>query len=210
MQEEGALVLSAKFVLDVSDVDPIPTLQDISTSVSNSLGDQTGRFNSFVSLIDQSLDSVSNFLGLVAQDNRTQLMLDALLDFSIGLNMSSSSFGISSELKNLTTKLTAHINGDFHPELQDLQLLVTPSIILNLEATNNATPFNVFEAPGDLKKFTFQGWFDSSVTVGIETPPFPATVTMSANSEDITSSEQLNFNLSLDIDLRPISDGECK
>lgn len=211
MQEEGALILSSKFVLDLRSVDPIPTLQDISSSVSDSLGDQTGSFNSFVSLIDQSLDSVSNFLELVAQDNRTQLMLDALLDFSIGLNMSSSSLGISSELKHFTTKLNANIASEFRPSFgsQDLQFLVTPSIILNLEASNYATPFNVFDAPGDLTKFTFEGWFDSSVTVGIETPQFPATVTMSASSEDITSGEQLNFTLTLDIDLRPISNGEC-
>ena len=77
-------MIPSKFVLDVSGVDPLPTLRDISNSVGNSLGDQTGSFNSFVSLIDESLDSVSNFLEQVAQDNRTQLMLDALLDLDRG------------------------------------------------------------------------------------------------------------------------------
>jgi hypothetical protein len=185
-------------------VNPIETLSEIASSLSNTLEALSGDFENIVGSFDDSFSSTADLLGMIAESDKILLLLDASIDFSVNADLTMGSLQVTSALTELRTSLHAYISDEFDFSVGGYGVSVAPSITVYLEAENKETPFDVFANPGGLTNFSFGGTFDGMVSVGVE--GVPAQITMRASSDDITVLSAFDFELRLDIDLSPIKD----
>ena len=167
VSESGSLSLEAGFVLNVQGVDPLATVSQIVSALNNTLQSLGGDFLELTSSFGSNFDDAAKLLDQISQ--KVDLSLAATIDFKVAVDLSLSSFDISSSLNELSASFTARIAEDFKIELGELALGVTPSIYVYLEAENTAVPFDVFnslDVVANLTAFDFGGTFDARVGVG--------------------------------------------
>ena len=205
--ERGKLSLGARFTLDVVGVNPVQTLSGISSTLSSSLSDLDIVFEGLTGAFGSSFNQASQLLSDIAKSDKIQLALNATIDFKVDIDLSLTSFELTSRLSKLETSFRAIIADDFDLTIAPFSLSVSPNVNLFLRAKNTAIPFDVFNTiGGELASFDFDGTFDSMVLVSVD--DVPAQVYVSASSDDITSLSSLEFELGIDISLEPIKDGE--
>lgn len=209
ISDNGALSLVAQFVLNVQGVNPAKALQGAIVSLNSTLQSVGSDFEGVVSSFEDGFSEASKFLEQIATSEALTLELDALIDISVGLELSTSSFAISSWLRNLSSSLLVHVEKSFEIPVGSFDVEVSPAITLQLSAENTAVPFNPFNESFKLGReyFDFGGSFDSRVVVKVE--GVPAAVTFEAVLPDITNASSLDFDVFVDIDLYPIREGMC-
>ena len=178
--------MDARFVLNVQGVDPIETLSDIASSLNNTLQESGGELKSIVSSFGSSLGSVSDIFDAISKN--VDLSLDALLDVSVGVDLSLDNFDLDVQVNELEASLSALIDKDFGIQIEDYFIGIRPILALNIEAKNTATPFSLTSSnvTKNLTQFEFAGDLDAVVSVGVD--GVPAEVSLRASSDDLVSS----------------------
>lgn len=151
-------------------------------------------------------NSASVLLADIAQSEKIHLSLNANIDVEVRLDLSLEAVQLTSSIKELSTSLIASISDSYAISIEDLNFHVAPNLQLRLQIENTATPFNVLQKPSLLSELSFGGDFMGLVVVGIE--GVPVEISLRALNLDITKTNTLEFELSLDIDLVPLKDGE--
>jgi hypothetical protein len=134
------------------------------------------------------------------------MSLNANINVEVRLDLSLEKVQMTSSVKELSSSFVASISDSYDISIQDLSFHVTPRVELHLQTKNTATPFDLLQNPSALNEFSFGGSFVGLVVVGME--GVPVEISLRALSQDITNTSSLQFDLSLDIDLVPIKDGE--
>ena len=158
-----------------------------------------GQFQDIVEPFAAGFSSAADFLDKIFFDGGIQLLLDATIDFSASLDLSTSSFNVSSELKELSSALYLRVEKEFTTSAGGLAVTISPLIELSLEANNTEVEFDVF-ADGGLSKlasFDFNGSFFARVAVSLE--GVPAVVTIEAALDDLTNTSSLEFDVFVDM-----------
>lgn len=173
-----------------------------------------------ISTVGSVVDTATGLIQGVADIEQLSILLDADLDLSVKMGLSPDSFEITSSLNKLETSITATIEDDFSYEVSSinfmdnsLNFMVSPSIVLYLEAYNTAivdardagTTVDIFQTPSALAQMGFGGTFNAQVTFGIEN--VPVSLTMRSYSDDLVNEDGLEFEYLWDIDLDPIKEG---
>lgn len=191
--------------MDVMNVDPLQTLSSISSSVENALSSFGSEFESITGSFGSGFNSAAELFQRISSSDAINLSLDASIDFEVLMNLSLESVQVSALVHELSASFTAAISNEFSTSFDPLNLHITPSIVLELEARNAAaSPFDVIANPGQLGNFIFGGSFMGQVSVQVE--GVPAEVTLAAVLPDITNASTIDFDLKLDISLTPIQD----
>jgi len=179
------VVLDARFVLDVAGVDPIETLRDITSSLNEKLQQSGGTLGNIASSFGSSLGSVSDIFDIITTDN-VNLSLDALLDASVSVDLSLENFDVDVQVNELQASFSALIGGDFSIDIGGYLIGIRPSVALNFEAINTATPFTLNSSHlSNLTEFDFAGDLDALIAVGVE--GVPAEITLRASSDELVS-----------------------
>ena len=203
----GNLTIFASFRLEVRGVNPLQTLSDVSAALGLALANSTTQFESIAHLFGSGFSNASDAFEEITQSDKISLLLDATIDFDVDIDLSLGSIQVNAIINELSTAFIASIADDFEFTIGEYLLRVSPSVELRLQAENDATPFDAVEHPELLSNFSFDGDFVGSISIGVDgTPPVPASITLTAESDDITNAESLEFDLKLDIDLQPIKD----
>ena len=184
-------MLDARFVVNVVNVDPLETLSDIASSLNNTLQESGGEFEGIAESFGSALGSVSEIFEKIS-DN-VNLSLDALLDVSVGVDLSLENFDFDVQVNELAAAFSAAIDSDFSIEIPGIGdekyfIGIRPSLELNLEAINTATPFSLVgsNATQNLAQFDFAGDLDAVISVGVD--GVPAEISLRASSDDLVSS----------------------
>ena len=187
IKDGPGIVLEARFVLDVVGVNPLETMSDVASSLNTILQDSGGTFGDIASSFGSSLGSVSNLFDSITDSDKIDLSLDAILDASASLDLSLSNFDLDIQLNQFEASFSALIADDFSIDIGGYFLGISPSIELNIEAINTATPF-LFNSSNlsNLTAFDFSGDIDALVAVGVE--GVPAEITLRASSDELVSS----------------------
>ena len=187
------ILVEARFILDVIDVDPIQTLSDVASSLNEMLQNTDGPLGDIVSSFGSSLGSVSEVFDEVTNSSNVKLALDALLDVSVRIDLSLDNFDFDVQVNELAAGLNANIGGNFSFDVGDYFVGIRSSLEMNLEAVNTATPFllNVSDF-GDFTQFDYTGDFDSLVSVGVQ--GIPAEISLRASSDELVSKRVTLFH----------------
>ena len=204
---DGSLVIIATFQLNAKGVNPAQTLSDISTSLSGLLSDSGDQFQNMANSFGSAFDSAAELFAGIAQDDRITLLLDANLAVEVKLELSFDEIAFSTTVNELSMSFLASITDTFDITIGDFgALAVTPSVQLSLQAENTATPFDITNNPSALAEFTFAGDFEGVINVVMDN--VPAAISLQAYSPYLTNMDNLDFEVTLDIDLRPIEASE--
>ncbi len=103
-----------------------------------------------------------------------------------------------------TTSMHHLIANEFKSKLDDRTLSIDPSISLYLESNNTRLPIDLTDKLSDITEFDFAGTFKAEVDISVE--GIPVELYISASSDDITTASSIDFDISLDLDLRPIKE----
>lgn len=199
-------MLVAGFKLHAHGVNPAHTLSDISGALSRCLSGTSGKFEDIAKSFGNVFNSASDLLGDVAQSEKIHLSLNANIDIEVRLDLSLAEVQLTSTIKELSASFVASISDSYDISIEDFSFHVEPHVELHLQTENTATPFDLFQNPSDLTELSFGGYFSGLVLVGME--GVPVEISVRALSQDITNTSSLEFDLSLDLDLVPIKDGE--
>lgn len=183
-------MLDASFVVNVVNVNPLETLSDIASSLNNTLQESGEEFKGIASSFGSALGSVSDIFDAISKN--VDLSLDALLDVSVAVDLSLDNFDFDVQVNELAAAFSATIDSDFSIEIpgtgvEKYFIGIRPSLELNLEAINTATPFSLLgsNATQSLTQFDFAGNLDAVVTVGVD--GVPAEISLRAFSDDLVS-----------------------
>ena len=135
------ILVEARFILDVIDVDPIQTLSDVASSLNKTLQNTDGPLGDIIKDFGSSLGSVSKVFDEVTNSSNVKLALDALLDVSVRIDLSLDNFDFDVQVNELAAGLNANIGGNFSFDVGDYFVGIRSSLEMNLEAVNTATPF---------------------------------------------------------------------
>ena len=169
-------------------------------------------------MVGSAVDSATGLLQSVADRGELSVILDADLDLSVKMGLSPDSFQITSSLNELRSSITVTIEDDYdYPISDSVTFLVSPSIVLYLEAYNTAivdardagTTVDIFQTPWALTQMGFGGTFNAQVTFGIALADsvVPASLSMRYYSDDLVNQDGLEFEYLWDIDLDPVKEG---
>lgn len=181
-------------------------MSDVSGALSQCLSNASGTFEDIATSFGSMFNSASVLLADIAQSEKIHLSLNANIDVEVRLDLSLEAVQLTSSIKELSTSLIASISDSYAISIEDLNFHVAPNLQLRLQIENTATPFNVLQKPSLLSELSFGGDFMGLVVVGIE--GVPVEISLRALNLDITKTNTLEFELSLDIDLVPLKDGE--
>ena len=180
--------MDAEFVVNVVNVNPLETLSDAASSLDTSFQKSSGQFSAFVGDFTSSIaDSASEILNKIT-NGTIQLSLNALLDTSVKVELSSSDgFDIEAKVNALQSSFFAIIQDDLSFNIVgDRFINIRPQVFLNLQAVNDAVPFDInTDIAANLANFTFTGDLEASVAIGVE--DVPAELTLNATSDDLVS-----------------------
>ena len=207
---DSALVIFANFKMDVTGVDPIQTLSDVSSAIGQSLSGSSARFNEVASTFGTAFSSASDFLARIAASDQIQLSLDANIDVDVQLDLSwpARSVKLTTSVNDLRASISALISDELSISVAGLNVDVHPHIELNLFVENTATPFIITNGTSALSNFSFGGDFNGYVVVGLE--GFPAELSLRAKSEDITNASSTAFEVQLEINLLLVKARKCQ
>lgn len=200
------LSLAATFVVNVQGVNPVTALAGAIESLDATLQNAGSEFEAVVNTFQGGFDNANQFLAQIAASDGLTLALDAVIDLSVGVDLSTDGFAVSSELRNLSSAFLLQVEESFSIDVGEFEVEVSPAISLELHAENTAVPFNLFTDFSMLGNFDFGGSFDSRVVVTVE--GVPAAVTFEAVLPDVTNASTLDFDVFVDIDLYPIRESE--
>jgi hypothetical protein len=204
---DGALVIDADFAINAQGVNPLQILGEVSSSIGGLLVGSGGKFNSIVSSFGSAFNSATQLFNSIATDERIALSLDANLNAKVRLELSFNDITFRTINNDLSMSLLARIKDTFDVNIGSFgELHIIPSIQLQLQAENTATPFDMIQNPSALAEFSFDGEFEGIVTVNVDN--IPMAISLIAQSTDLTSAAALEFEARLDIDLVPISDSK--
>lgn len=202
--DNGELTIYVGFKLEAKNVDPLQTLQDVSSALNNSLSGFGSEFESITGSFGSGFSSAAELFDNITQSDKINLSMDANIDFAVSINLSLQSVQISALIHELSASFVAAISNDFRLPIDPFVLLISPNIVLQLEAENTAElPFDVFDSPGQLRNFSYGGSFMGEIAVQV-VDDMPAEVTLTAMLPDITNAPTIDFDVKLNIDLRPI------
>jgi hypothetical protein len=202
----SALVLSARFKLNVADVNPANTLSGVANSLKTTLLQSSADFQAYTSSFGSTFSSASEFLSDIAQSDKINLALNASIDIDARLDLSLDNVQLITLVNELKASFTGSMTDEYHVTIGGFEIFVTPYVQLHLQAENTDCPFDVVNNSNALSEFSFGGDFAGLVVVRMD--GIPAAISLSASSEDITSADSLIFELRLDIDLLPIKNSE--
>ena len=131
VSDSGSLSLDVSFVLNVEGVDPAATLSQIISALNDTLQDLGEDFEGLTSSLGSGFDKATELFDEIS--NKTELSLDATIDFQVSLDLSLDSFIITSSLNELRASFRATI-GKFH-----LTCIAIVSGCLEEEDTANAS-----------------------------------------------------------------------
>jgi hypothetical protein len=198
----GALSIMATFVVNVKGVSPALALQNAADSLNATLQSVGLEFQGVANGFVDGFSNAADFLAQITETNRLTLALDAAIDVTVAIALSTSGFAVSSELRALSSALSVRVEESFETNVGGFAVAVAPAIELILTAENTAVPFDLFEGSG-LATFDFGGSLDCRVVVTVE--GVPAAVTFEAAVPDITNATAtVDFDVFVDIDLYPI------
>lgn len=204
---DGSLTVSAVFELNAEDVSPARLLNDVSASLSDLLTNSGTQFQSVVSTFESSFSSATELFTSIAENEKISLSLNANLNAHAMLELSFDAIEFSTIINKLDMAFLAKIYDTFDLAIGGFgDLHVTPAVQVRLQAENSAVPFDLVETPSALGEFQFSGDFNGNVNVNMDN--IPAEIALSAYSPDITDLDSLDFDVRLDIDLRPIETSE--
>jgi hypothetical protein len=207
--EDGSLVIYASFELKAEGIDPAQTLSDISTSLSVLLAGSSEQFKSVATSFGVSFNSAAELFASIAKDERITLLMNANINAEATLKLSFESISFATNFNDLNMALQAQITDSFDIEVGGFGYVhVTPSVQLRLQVENLATPFDAVQNPSAFEDFWYAGDFKGSVNIGMDN--VPADITLRAYSPYLLQADSLEFGVSLDVDLVPIRDSECK
>jgi hypothetical protein len=133
--------------------------------------------------------------------------MDVNLNVKVRLELSFSDISFSTTINDLSMVLLASITDAFDVTIGTFgDMHITPSLQLQLQAENTATPFDMVSNPSALTEISFNGNFQGIVTVNVDN--IPMAISLIAHSTDLPNAAALDFEARLDIDLVPISDSE--
>lgn len=214
VSDSGPLGLTVQFTLDAVGVNPIQTLKDIASRLSNELLSLSNDFEGLTSSLQSNFSNSSTLLSNIANSDRIQLLLDANIDLTV--SMSLPSFHVDATLTAFDALLRAVIGKVFIVIVASIILVshsrflpphflffINPDIHLYLMASNTRIPIDLISNIGDAKSLDFAGTFNAKLNVGTE--DFPLELYASASSEDITNASSLDFVIGLDMDLCPLN-----
>jgi hypothetical protein len=200
---DGALVIDADFAINAQGVNPLQILGEVSSSIGGLLVGSGGKFNSIVSSFGSAFNSATQLFNSIATDERIALSLDANLNAKVRLELSFNDITFRTINNDLSMSLLARIKDTFDVNIGSFgELHIIPSIQLQLQAENTATPFDMIQNPSALAECEFEG----IVTVNVDN--IPMAISLIAHSTDLPNAAALDFEARLDIDLVPISDSE--
>lgn len=137
--------------------------------------------------------------------------LDAAIDFSVEASLANgATFQVSSVIRELSSalKVTLGVNDSLsiNGSLNDLALVASPQLTLELSTANEATPFDVFGVDGisKLTDFTFAGSFYGTCLVSVG--DLPVDIIFDVSAPDLTNASSVDFDLSIDLNLVPVKD----
>lgn len=202
----GALTLVAAFMVNLEGVNPSKVLQSAAGTLNATLLSVGSEFESIINAngLASGFSKTVDILAKITEGDQLILALDALIDFSVGLELSTNEFSVSSEIRALSSAIKVRVEDRFDLDLEGLEVAVAPAIELDLSVENTAVPFDVFLGNGlaNLNSFDFTGSLASRVVVTME--GVPAAVVFEAELPDITNASSVEFEVTLDIDLYPI------
>ena len=205
---DGSLVIDARFILNAEGVNPLQTLSDISSALNGLLADSVEQFESIASSFGTTFESAAELFNGIAEDDRITLLLNAKLDVAARLELSFEAVSFTAKINEANMALLAKITDTFDVAIGSFgDLHITPSIQLRLQAENTATPFSMTENPSALGQVSFSGDLEGIINVGMDN--VPAELSLRVFSPYLTTTDNLEFEVRLDINLVPIQDSEC-
>lgn len=160
--------------------------------------------------------------------------LNATIAIDASIALSSNSFDVTVDVTALSSSFTGRIDDRFVSEVAGYELTAEPTIKLSLQVDNTAVPFTLGE-PDTLTSWDFGGSLDTRVVVAVDgkcngnLPTFlvlsicdanscwcfvstvvPAAVTFEARLLDITNVSSVEYDVFVDINLRPINESKLK
>lgn len=206
IETSNSIVLQVDFLLNLEGVDPFVAIQDAVSSINQTLQSAGGEFHAVAGdfVDDLSTDGIKGFLQQISEN--VKLALDAKIDLSVFVELSfDSSPTVSSELRELSTALAIRVQDEFSSTSENIGINITAELALLLNARNNAVPFNVLNNSSKLSQFDFQGSLETRSIISVS--GIPAAITLEASVPELTAldnSSSVQFEIFLDIDLRPI------
>ena len=180
--------------MDVVNVDPLNTLQEIASSLNSTLQPAGNDFQVITSSFGDPFNSVSVVIDAITNSNNIQLALDSLLDVSVSVDLSLTNFEFDVQVNELAAAFSANIGGDFTINVgNNVEVDIQPLLQVNLFAVNTATPFSLISssALSNLAQFEFGGSFDALLSFGIAGGLVPAQISLRASSQDLVSQSAL-------------------
>ena len=175
-------------------VDPLNTLQGIASSLNSNLQTAGNDFQVITSSFGDTFDSVSDVFNAITDSNNIQLALDSLLDVSVSVDLSLTTFAFDVQVNELAAAFSANIGGDFTINVgNDVAVGIQPLLQVNLFAVNTATPFSLIDSSSfvsNLAQFEFGGGFDGLLSIGVG-GLVPAQISLRASSQDLVSQSAL-------------------
>ena len=114
VSDSGSLSLVASFVLNVQGVDPAATLSQMISALNGTLQGLGEDFEGLTSSLGNGFDKAAELFEEIS--NKTELSLDATIDFTVKMDLSYGSFSITSSLNELRASFRAKI-GKFHSNM---------------------------------------------------------------------------------------------
>lgn len=204
---DGVLMIDARFILNAERVNPLPTLSDISSTLSHLLTASGEQFESVASSFGTVFESSTELFHNIAGLDKFTLLLNAKLDVAARLELSNEGVSFLTILKEAKTSLIAEMIDPFDVSIVGFgDIHINPSVQLRLQVENTATPFDMIENPSALGQISKIGYFQVVINAGMVS--VPTEISLRAYSPYLHQASSLELQVRLDIDLVPIQDGE--